>query len=80
MMAYDAQVMEQMSEAEILACLVAETGPTFTVRLVVTSTSCCCLKTTLLTWSLQLCDVIEVSDWQLSAGAESTEPHSSCAR
>lgn len=33
MMAYDAQVMEQMSEEEILACLVAETGPKFTVRL-----------------------------------------------
>ncbi|KAK2826448.1 hypothetical protein Q5P01_020662 [Channa striata] len=31
MMAYDAQVMEQMSEQEILACLEAETGPTFTV-------------------------------------------------
>ncbi|KAG7510660.1 hypothetical protein JOB18_027663 [Solea senegalensis] len=31
MMAYDADVMEQMSEEEILACLVAETGPTFTV-------------------------------------------------
>ncbi|XP_029350463.1 rab GTPase-activating protein 1-like isoform X2 [Echeneis naucrates] len=31
MMAYDAQVMEQMSEEEILACLVAETGPKFTV-------------------------------------------------
>lgn len=33
MMAYDAQVMNQMSEEEILACLVAETGPKFTVRL-----------------------------------------------
>ncbi|XP_071354925.1 rab GTPase-activating protein 1-like [Trachinotus anak] len=31
MMAYDAHVMEQMSEEEILACLVAETGPKFTV-------------------------------------------------
>ncbi|XP_041669248.1 rab GTPase-activating protein 1-like isoform X1 [Cheilinus undulatus] len=31
MMAYDAQVMEQMSEEEILACLVDETGPKFTV-------------------------------------------------
>ncbi|XP_034431653.1 rab GTPase-activating protein 1-like [Hippoglossus hippoglossus] len=31
MMAYDAKVMEQMSEEEILACLVAETGPKFTV-------------------------------------------------
>ncbi|XP_067470022.1 rab GTPase-activating protein 1-like [Thunnus thynnus] len=31
MMAYDAQVVEQMSEEEILACLVEETGPTFTV-------------------------------------------------
>nr|XP_020469624.1 rab GTPase-activating protein 1-like [Monopterus albus] len=31
MMAYDAHIMEQMSEQEILACLVAETGPTFTV-------------------------------------------------
>ncbi|KAI3367566.1 hypothetical protein L3Q82_026421, partial [Scortum barcoo] len=31
MMAYDAQVMDQMSEEEILACLVAETGPVFTV-------------------------------------------------
>uniref|UniRef100_A0A4W6E8R2 RAB GTPase activating protein 1-like 2 n=1 Tax=Lates calcarifer TaxID=8187 RepID=A0A4W6E8R2_LATCA len=31
MMAYDAQVMEQMSEEEILACLVAETEPKFTV-------------------------------------------------
>ncbi|XP_040916806.1 rab GTPase-activating protein 1-like [Toxotes jaculatrix] len=31
MMAYDAHVMEQMSEDEILACLVAETGPKFTV-------------------------------------------------
>ncbi|XP_020508314.2 rab GTPase-activating protein 1-like [Labrus bergylta] len=30
MMAYDAQVMEQMSEDEILACLVEETGPKFT--------------------------------------------------
>lgn len=35
MMAYDAQVMEQMSEEEILACLVAETEPKFTVRLTV---------------------------------------------
>lgn len=32
MMAYDAQVMEQMSEEEILACLVSETEPKFTVR------------------------------------------------
>lgn len=32
MMAYDAQVVEQMSEQEILACLGAETGPSFTVR------------------------------------------------
>ncbi|XP_042244433.1 rab GTPase-activating protein 1-like [Thunnus maccoyii] len=31
MMAYDAHVVEQMSEEEILACLVEETGPTFTV-------------------------------------------------
>ncbi|CAJ1074413.1 rab GTPase-activating protein 1-like isoform X1 [Xyrichtys novacula] len=31
MMAYDAQVMEQMSEEEILACLADETGPKFTV-------------------------------------------------
>lgn len=31
-MCYDAHSMEQMSEEEILACLVAETGPTFTVR------------------------------------------------
>ncbi|XP_008310244.1 rab GTPase-activating protein 1-like [Cynoglossus semilaevis] len=31
MMAYDADLMEQMSEEEILACLVSETGPTFTV-------------------------------------------------
>ncbi|KAM9341047.1 rab GTPase-activating protein 1-like [Symphorus nematophorus] len=31
MMAYDAQIMEQMSEEEILACLVDETGPKFTV-------------------------------------------------
>nr|XP_019953534.1 PREDICTED: rab GTPase-activating protein 1-like isoform X2 [Paralichthys olivaceus] len=31
MMAYDAQVMEQMSEEEILAYLVEETGPKFTV-------------------------------------------------
>ncbi|XP_055361859.1 rab GTPase-activating protein 1-like isoform X2 [Betta splendens] len=31
MMAYDAQAVEQMSEQEILACLGAETGPTFTV-------------------------------------------------
>lgn len=31
MMAYDAHVMEQMTEEEILACLVAETGPQFTV-------------------------------------------------
>ncbi|XP_026175453.1 rab GTPase-activating protein 1-like [Mastacembelus armatus] len=31
MMAYDSQMMEQMSEQEILACLVAETEPTFTV-------------------------------------------------
>lgn len=31
-MGYDAHSMEQMSEEEILACLVAETGPTFTVR------------------------------------------------
>ncbi|KAG8013252.1 Rab GTPase-activating protein 1-like [Nibea albiflora] len=31
MMAYDASVMEQMSEEEILACLVADTGPKFTV-------------------------------------------------
>ncbi|XP_034531410.1 rab GTPase-activating protein 1-like [Notolabrus celidotus] len=31
MMAYDAQVMAQMSEEEILACLVDETGPKFTV-------------------------------------------------
>ncbi|KAM6969122.1 rab GTPase-activating protein 1-like [Tautogolabrus adspersus] len=31
MMAYDTQVMEQMSEDEILACLVDETGPKFTV-------------------------------------------------
>lgn len=30
-MCYDAHSMEQMSEEEILACLVAETGPTFTV-------------------------------------------------
>ena len=35
MMAYDAQVMEQMSEEEILACLVEESGPKFTVRLTV---------------------------------------------
>lgn len=34
-MAYDANVMARMSEDEILACLVAETGPTFTVRLTV---------------------------------------------
>lgn len=32
MMAYDANVMEQMSEDEILACLVADTEPKFTVR------------------------------------------------
>ncbi|XP_073340113.1 uncharacterized protein [Pagrus major] len=31
MMAYDAQLMEQMSEEEILASLVEETGPKFTV-------------------------------------------------
>ncbi|TDG99028.1 hypothetical protein EPR50_G00206380 [Perca flavescens] len=31
MMAYDAHVMDQMSEEEILACLVEEIGPTFTV-------------------------------------------------
>ncbi|XP_060939017.1 rab GTPase-activating protein 1-like [Limanda limanda] len=31
MMAYDAEFMEQMSEDEILACLVEETGPKFTV-------------------------------------------------
>ncbi|KAM8833142.1 rab GTPase-activating protein 1-like [Synchiropus picturatus] len=31
MMAYDAQAVEQMSEEEILACLVEEPGPTFTV-------------------------------------------------
>ncbi|XP_010738779.2 rab GTPase-activating protein 1-like [Larimichthys crocea] len=31
MMAYDANVMEQMSEDEILACLVADTEPKFTV-------------------------------------------------
>ncbi|KAM6917826.1 rab GTPase-activating protein 1-like [Lycodopsis pacificus] len=30
-MAYDAHVMEQMSEDEILACLVGETGPIFTI-------------------------------------------------
>ncbi|XP_034063296.1 rab GTPase-activating protein 1-like [Gymnodraco acuticeps] len=30
-MAYDADTMEQLSEEEILACLVEETGPTFTV-------------------------------------------------
>ncbi|KAM4542247.1 rab GTPase-activating protein 1-like [Odontesthes bonariensis] len=30
-MACDANVMDQMTEEEILACLVAETGPTFTV-------------------------------------------------
>ncbi|KAM9707411.1 rab GTPase-activating protein 1-like [Menidia menidia] len=30
-MACDAQVMDQMTEEEILACLAAETGPTFTV-------------------------------------------------
>lgn len=35
MMAYDAHVVDQMSEDEILACLVAETGPTFTVRITV---------------------------------------------
>lgn len=33
MMPYDAPDMDQMSEEEILACLVAETGPNFTVRL-----------------------------------------------
>lgn len=33
MMPYDAPDMEQMSEEEILACLAAETGPNFTVRL-----------------------------------------------
>lgn len=32
MMAYDAHVMNRMSEEEILACLVAETGPKFKVR------------------------------------------------
>ena len=32
-MACDANFMDQMTEEEILACLVAETGPTFTVRL-----------------------------------------------
>ncbi|XP_041809752.1 rab GTPase-activating protein 1-like [Chelmon rostratus] len=31
MMAHDAHLMEQMSEEEILECLVAETGPQFTV-------------------------------------------------
>lgn len=30
-MAYDSHVMEQMSEDEILACLVGETGPIFTL-------------------------------------------------
>lgn len=29
----DARAIEQMSEEEILACLVAETGPVFRVRL-----------------------------------------------
>lgn len=33
MMAHDAHLMEQMSEEEILECLVAETGPQFTVRI-----------------------------------------------
>lgn len=32
-MAYDAHAIDQMSEEEILACLVAETEPKFTVRL-----------------------------------------------
>lgn len=32
-MHYDVHDMDQMSEEEILACLVAETGPKFTVRL-----------------------------------------------
>lgn len=32
-MPYDAHAMEQMSEEEILACLVDETGPKFEVRL-----------------------------------------------
>lgn len=31
-MCYDANSMEQMSEEELLASLVDETGPTFTVR------------------------------------------------
>lgn len=35
MMAYDANLVEQMSEEEILASLVEETGPKFTVRLTV---------------------------------------------
>lgn len=31
----DARAIEQMSEEEILACLVAEAGPAFRVRLIV---------------------------------------------
>ena len=35
MMPFDDHLMEQMTEEEILACLVDETGPKFTVRLTV---------------------------------------------
>lgn len=39
MMAYDANLVEQMSEEEILASLVEETGPKFTVRFTVPGVS-----------------------------------------
>ncbi|XP_067336854.1 rab GTPase-activating protein 1-like isoform X1 [Channa argus] len=52
MMAYDAQIMEQMSEQEILACLEAETGPTFTILFLQVPTK----KTTLKESRLQIMD------------------------